>query len=221
VARQLSVERELDAGEAMADQLFDNDGTRIYQYRCRAGSFFAMVLDRRNFLGLPLAIGAAALPAITDATPLVTPLAQPSLLPAEIRVLGAYVDTLLPAEGASPSALELDVQQKMADYAARHRGYLALLQQGTRWLHHMARRDTGSGFADLSPSQRTGFVRMAELAEPKSNLRRFFEISRRDAFRRFYADPRAWADLGYPGPPQPLGFLDFAQPPGSIQGSPD
>ena len=173
-----------------------------------------MLLDRRRFLGLPLAVGAVALPAIADAIPLVPPAAAPpSLLAAEIQVLGAYVDTLLPAEGASPSALELDVHRKMADYAARHRGYLALLQQGTRWLHHSAKRATGSGFVDLSPARRTHFVRMAELAEPKSNLRRFFEISRRDAFRRFYAEPRAWADLGYPGPPQPLGFMDFAQPP--------
>ena len=54
----------------------------------------------------------------------------------------------------------------------------------------------------------------ASTAPSGSTPKRFFDHVRSAAFTEYYARPETWASLGYKGPPQPLGFMDFTQPPG-------
>jgi len=43
----------------------------------------------------------------------------------------------------------------------------------------------------------------------------FFRTIHRDVIVAFYSSPISWQAIGYFGPPQPVGYLDFSQPPSS------
>ena len=43
----------------------------------------------------------------------------------------------------------------------------------------------------------------------------FFRTIHRDVIIAFYSNPISWQAIGYYGPPQPVGYLDFSQPPSS------
>lgn len=173
-----------------------------------------MTVRRRRFLFASLAAGLAAKWGRPSAAPLVSRDPETTALAAEeLEVLGAYVATLLPADGQSPSAGDLAIHKRMARRAAANTRYRRLLQFGTRWLHHRARNRTGQGFAELDEAGRTRLVREAEESERGSLPELFFRLTRLDAFEQFYADPKVWRALGYPGAPQPVGFPDFAGPP--------
>jgi hypothetical protein len=176
-----------------------------------------MWISRRRFIKTPIAAGAAgawrALEADTVLPRTPRPPPAPRLYPAEIKVLAAYVDTLLPPEQDRPGASELGVHERLAASAKTKPRYLTLLQWGARWLHHQAKDNTGTGFAALDEAGRIAVVKLAEAGETTSRQRTFFEFSRQDAFRYYYANPQSWPGLGYAGPPQPLGFLDYTQPP--------
>jgi hypothetical protein len=58
-------------------------------------------------------------------------------------------------------------------------------------------------------------VRQAEGSPAQTLPRRLFERVRNDAMRLYYAEAATWGVLGYAGPPQPAGFWDFQQPPGT------
>ena len=136
-----------------------------------------------------------------------------SLLPSERAVLAAYLDTLLPGDGASPAASALDLGAQIASGALAQAKYHELLVWGARWLHHRAMEVARSGFASLPEERRAVFVREAEQADPRTPQRIFFELTRQDAFGRYYANARTWPGIGYAGPPQPRGFPDHARAP--------
>lgn len=127
--------------------------------------------------------------------------------------LEAWVDTLLPADEISPGAGELGVPARIADKASGNPGYLKLVKSGCRWLDQQARDRGARDFAALDEDEREVIVRLAEQSAPRSLPRKFFEKTRDDTFQFYYARPESWVMLEYPGPPQPLGFMDYAQPP--------
>ena len=65
----------------------------------------------------------------------------------------------------------------------------------------------------MSEIERGEIVTLAAGAALGSAARTFFQATLDDALFHAYADPRAWANLGYVGPPQPIGFMDFAAAP--------
>jgi hypothetical protein len=173
-----------------------------------------MPITRRGFIQVPLATGAVAWTGALDADVINPPEAPaPKLYPAEVEALGAYVDTLLPGDEASPSASRLGVHIRLEAAARAKPRYLALVQWGVRWLHQRAIEEKRTGFSDLGERARVDVVRLAEAAPAESRPRLFFELTRQDAFIHYYSDPRSWPGAGYRGPPQPAGFLDFQQPP--------
>jgi len=44
---------------------------------------------------------------------------------------------------------------------------------------------------------------------------RFFTLVRHDVIAAYYSSPVSWLSVGYYGPPQPVGYLDFSEPPSS------
>ena len=57
-------------------------------------------------------------------------------------------------------------------------------------------------------------MRQAAAAANNTLPRVFFERTRGDAFFHYYGHPESWRGITYyRGPPQPLGFLDYDQPP--------
>jgi hypothetical protein len=127
--------------------------------------------------------------------------------------LTAFIDTLLPAHGASPAASELGVARHMLAAASRQEPYARLMQDGCAWLDAAARADGGARFADLDEAVREAIVTAAEQDRSGGAITQFFFNAHRHALELFYSHPKAWPALDYPGPPQPVGFLDHVRPP--------
>jgi hypothetical protein len=119
---------------------------------------------------------------------------------------------LIPADEA-PGATELGVAEKIAVKAAADRDYRELVEQGCDWLDKQARQYGADRFASLSEPQRERVVTLAAEGTAGIGPLIFFNETRSDAFSHYYAHPRSWRPLGYAGPPQPMGFMDYADPP--------
>jgi hypothetical protein len=91
--------------------------------------------------------------------------------------------------------------------------YLALLTVGRLWLDLQARQHGVSGFAALDADAREAVAALAAGARPGTPQRRFFEVTRQDAFTRYYQQPGSWPGLSYSGPPQPRGYPDYSRAP--------
>jgi len=170
-----------------------------------------MLIPRRSFLLMSLTAGLLAssrrlLAALISSD-------EPASDPAYWRCLEAWVDALLPADEYSPGAGELGIPASLADKTIRNPGYLKLVKSGCRWLDQQARDRGARDFAALDESKREIVVRSAEQSAPRSLPRMFFERTRDDTFLFYYARPESWVMLGYKGPPQPLGFMDYTRPP--------
>jgi hypothetical protein len=163
--------------------------------------------QRRRLLLQSLA-ALAPLPRLGAAAPILSE--QAFTVPHE--TLRALVDTLIPAD-ETPAASALGVDRGLTEFALRAEGYRRLVEEGAAWLDRAARALGAKGFAAATSEQRIAVVRQAERARANTLPRLFFERVRADALSLYYAQPAAWPALGYAGPPQPGGFLDFEQPP--------
>jgi hypothetical protein len=173
-----------------------------------------MSLSRRHFLFWSFAAGMLGQSRRLLAAPVspTSPYLQ-RLDTAQSRCLHIWIDTLLPADEASPAASELGVTSQVTVKALGNTNYLKLIQAGCRWLDQQARNSGGEAFATLDVDDRERVARLAEQATAKSMPRMFFEHTRQDAFHFYYAQPETWVMLDYPGPPQPRGFMDYSKPP--------
>ena len=127
--------------------------------------------------------------------------------------LRAWVDTLLPAEPDFPGGLALGAAEQLAAAIEREPVYGKLFQEALVWLDARTAEVGGAAFADLSESRRHAIVTAAAASAAGSTARTIFQASLDDALFHTYADPRAWSGLGYAGPPQPIGFPDYAAAP--------
>jgi hypothetical protein len=130
-----------------------------------------------------------------------------------LHCLEAWVNTLLPPDAHSPGAGELGVHLHITEKAAINPKAVKLVRAGCRWLERQAQQQGKTAFAELGEQDRTAVVERAENAAPRSLPRVFFEYTREATFVSYYAHPESWAMLDYPGPPQPVGFTDFARAP--------
>ena len=125
----------------------------------------------------------------------------------------AYVDVLVPAD-ETPSATALGIDKELLVVASGRNDYQRLLRWGVEWLNRQARAQYGRDFQALNEESRDGIVREAAAARADTLPRAFFERTRADVFYHYYARPEAWRGIAsYRGPPQPVGFLDYAGPP--------
>jgi len=127
--------------------------------------------------------------------------------------LRAYLDILIPAD-ETPSATSLDVDKQLLAVASGQRDYQTLLEWGLDWLNRRAREQYGREFPELEEGNREAVVREAAEAGYNTLPRVFFERTRADAFFHYYGRPESWRGIAhYRGPPQPLGFPDYIDPP--------
>jgi hypothetical protein len=132
---------------------------------------------------------------------------------AQARCLQTWIETLLPADEVSPGATELGVAERIVGKALGKPDYLKLLHAGCRWLDRQAQARGKLAYAELDVTGRESIVRVAEQSREKSVPLAFFVYTRNDAFGFYYTQPETWGMLGYPGPPQPRGFMDYTRPP--------
>jgi len=125
--------------------------------------------------------------------------------------LGAWLDTLIPAD-ETPSATQLGVDRMMLAVERRDPDYRIVLDFGRKWLDKQARAQGAADFAALDATDR-GAIAARAAAAGDSPEYYFFLSTRDEAFAFYYQQPESWPGLGYGGPPQPLGYMDYMRKP--------
>ena len=117
-------------------------------------------------------------------------------------------------EDISPSASQLKVAPDLIRKAKQETGFERLLILGSEWLNKQSQDQRQQQFENLDEATRIAIVKTAEQSAERSLPRVFFSAVQHYAFEIYYAHPETWVSLGYAGPPQPVGFPDYAKPPG-------
>jgi hypothetical protein len=138
--------------------------------------------------------------------------AQQTLAVLPTQELMLLVDTLVPAD-ESPGAVALGIHTAIETSIRAHANYQELLLNGVAWLDRESERRFQARFSELPGESREFLLTVAENSPRNSAQRRLFTVLRKDVIQRYYTDPEAWVQLGFQGPPQPLGFMDFSKPP--------
>ncbi len=138
--------------------------------------------------------------------------AEPSVFsPAQLRILTAFVDRIVPRDELGPSASESGVTNyislSMADYLA---GEKAAFMDGLEAMDAFARRSQDRAFAELSPEKQDAVLIAMESGNATgfANAQGFFIRVRRLTLEGMFGDPHyggnknfaGWDLIRYPGP---------------------
>lgn len=137
--------------------------------------------------------------------------------------------------GATEAFVVDDLDRLVADSKKKQVQY----KQGLKWLDEISRENYGNDFLALEIKDQIRLLRQIDEAEtmrhrPVSRFMErvdrkadeiwddlfgfgessyFFKIIRNDVLVAFFSNPISWKAVGYFGPPQPVGYLDFSEPP--------
>jgi len=189
-------------------------------------------LSRRQWLGAMAAVG-AALPVLSSAackpsdqasttptaptgprgTPSDPDLIHPriwwdkQLTQAELVTLAALTDTIIPADGTSPSASAVGVPDYINEWASAPydwaREGIATIRSGLAWLDEESGRRFAKAFAAIDQSERNAIaddICFLPRAKPEhQEAARFFDMIRDLTATGFYTTEEGMRDLGYVG----------------------
>jgi gluconate 2-dehydrogenase gamma chain len=134
-----------------------------------------------------------------------------ALSDAQLRLLAAFVDRLIPKDELGPSASECDVpvyiNRALGDYLA---GEKTAFVEGLEATDALARRTQNAAFADLTLAQQDALLTSMDNGDADGfpNARAFFNRARRLALEGMFGDPyyggnknfAGWDLIKYPGP---------------------
>jgi gluconate 2-dehydrogenase subunit 3-like protein len=130
----------------------------------------------------------------------------------ERALIARIVDLFVPRD-ETPGAVDLGVHQRVFSELEGNRTLAKGYAEALLNLDRDARAKHGADFLALDAKRQENLLQ-ALAGAPRSTLRaRFFRRLRHDTMRFYYAHPEVWPSLGFDGPPQPRGFLDYAEPP--------
>ena len=129
----------------------------------------------------------------------------------EWAMLSRFLDELIPSD-RSPGALEVGVLDELKELARKDGDYRRLLRYGVEWLEDQAQALGRSLFTTVDERTAHQILSTAEAAAPERIERIFFLRISQDAFEAYYSKPESWEMLGYPGPPQPRGYIHPERP---------
>jgi hypothetical protein len=113
----------------------------------------------------------------------------------------------------SPGAVATGIDESFASAAEAVSPVHDFIVEGCRWLDSEAEKVGARLFAELGEEDRNTIVGRASQSAPQSAPRRFFDETRDITFFVYYGEASSWHAIGYDGPPQPIGFPDYAEPP--------
>ena len=130
----------------------------------------------------------------------------------EQAMITRIVDLLVPRD-ETPGALDLGVHRlvisELSDNRTRAKGFAEALLDLDR--HALA--EHGAEFLELNATLQETLLLTLAAAPRRTPGGRFIRLLRYDTMRHYYARPEVWPSLGFDGPPQPRGFIDYTQPP--------
>ena len=178
----------------------------------------AMNLSRRRALGViattsalsPLVPALASEPRRTATDPdMLHPeiFVKGVLSVAQLGIIAALADMILPADDRSPSASALRCHEYVDEYVSapykENQQARTLIEEGIEWLQDASRRRFGRQFSGLTDEQRrliSDGIKWQETAEVSDELgARFFALVRDLVATAFYTTEEGMADIGYVG----------------------
>ena len=152
-----------------------------------------------------------------------------------VATLGAII---IPTD-EDPGATEAGVVDYIDKIVAASNKRQQIYSKGLKWIDDLSKEKYGNDFLTLDMKKQIKMLRRIDESEtmkrrPASNFielvdrkidtiwddhfgvgrnSHFFKTIQKDVFVAFYSNPISWQSIGYYGPPQPGGYLDFAQPP--------
>lgn len=159
-------------------------------------------------------VSAAIVPvaALTASAQAPAPAPAPNALSdAQLRLLAAFVDRIIPRDDLGPSASECDVpiyiNRSLGDYLAPEKPAFV---EGLEAIDAFARRLQGRSFIDLSAEQKDAVLTAMEKGDAPgfANAQAFFNRARRLTMEGMFGDPfyggnknfAGWDLIRYPGP---------------------
>lgn len=114
------------------------------------------------------------------------------LRPAELNVLKAAMDEMIPKNGAMPAASEAGGVEYLARLSGELPGLGDDLRRGLAALNHESRSRFGKSFAALSSEERVEILKHLEKSSPKT-----FTTLRDYTYEAYYIQPQVWKLLDY------------------------
>lgn len=148
-------------------------------------------LTRRRFLETSLA-GSLLLAGTKPAGATARDSRSHSLTPAEVKVLQAAMDEIIPAGDGMPAASEVGGVEYLEGVAGQDREFREGLKRSLAHLERISRARFKKGFTRLSPDERVEALRDLE----QSSIHDFGEL-RGDIYEAYYTQPRVWKLIGY------------------------
>ncbi len=115
------------------------------------------------------------------------------------------------AEELVPGAGSIGMKEKLMNYFRRDKGGATFFDAGFWNLESISKAAFKKSFCDLDNKEEVEKV----LKHASVRNRLFFNQFRTLVIKFYYGDPVVWKKLSYDGPPQPKGFMDYAEPPKS------
>lgn len=127
-------------------------------------------------------------------------------------MLERIVDTVVPRD-ETPGAVELGVHTTVQQEMLANTPLLLACSELFQALDRSARAAHGKGFLDLSAAAQDAQLQALAQAGAGSTGWPALMHLRERTLQLYYAQPASWPALGLAGAPQPLGFMDYTQPP--------
>lgn len=168
-------------------------------------------LSRRDLMVTAAFVPLAALVASGQAAAQTVAAPPTALSAAQMKILEAFVERLIPKDELGPSAAEAGAQiyidRVLAGPNANEKGTFI---DGLTSMDAFARSSQGAAFAELSPEKRDAVITAVEAgtAQGFPNARAFFNRARRLTLEGMFGDPyyggnknfAGWDLIRYPGP---------------------
>lgn len=130
----------------------------------------------------------------------------------EHRMITRMVDLFVPRD-ETPGAVDLGVQQSIFKTLEGDRTRAKIYAEALLNLDRDARAKHGADFLALDAARQESLLEALSQTPQTTPGGYFIRLLRRDTMRFYYARPEVWPSLGFDGPPQPRGFLDYTDPP--------
>lgn len=130
----------------------------------------------------------------------------------ERSMLRRLVDVLVPRDETA-GALDFGIDQRLIAEVERNRPMARRIAEACHWLDRQAGLRHGRRFLELAADETDGILAAMAATGRLSIPHDTFWWLRDRVMDEYYTRAETWAPLGLEGPPQPLGYPDYDQPP--------